>query len=100
MKSVQHLYADAFAMQREGVPPNEITSRLIDLGQDNGFSNIELSGSGSARWLKFEPTGEVIRYDGASWYYEPGPPGFGQFASRTPRGQSIRAGRRPCCGLA
>jgi hypothetical protein len=74
MKSVQHLYADAVAMRRERMPPNEITSRLFDLGQDNGFSNIELRGSGSERWLEFEVTGEVIRYDGASWHYEPGHP--------------------------
>jgi hypothetical protein len=40
MKGVRDLHADAIAMQREGMLPHEVARRLIELGNDNGFTSI------------------------------------------------------------
>jgi hypothetical protein len=41
MKTVSDIYVDVLAMKRQGVPQYEIRKRIVDLGHDNGFSQIE-----------------------------------------------------------
>jgi hypothetical protein len=69
MKTVRDIYVDVLAMKRQGVPLYEIRKRIVDLGHDNGFSQIEERGDADHVAFKFH-TGEVISFDGSDWYHE------------------------------
>jgi hypothetical protein len=64
--SVRDIFVEAIALKRQGLAPGKIVERLIDLGQDNGYSNIRNIGGFE---LKFEETGEVISFDGTDWHH-------------------------------
>lgn len=68
MKTVRDILLDALTMKRQGLPLHEITSRLVDIGHDNGFASINEKGGVNIVELTF-PNGEVIHYDGTDWHH-------------------------------
>jgi hypothetical protein len=72
MKTVREIYDEALALQRHGLAPRAISSRLVGIGNDNGLS---VNSTGSARGgpttfeLTFITTGQVILFDGTGWHY-------------------------------
>lgn len=71
MKTVRDIFVEAVALKAQGVPPHAIAERIVQIGHDNGFADIDESGSGGRGEpltisVRF-PNGEEISYDGASW---------------------------------
>ena len=61
MKTVHDIYLDALSMKRQGLPLHEIIYRLVDIGHDNGFAQIDERGGMNVVELTFSNR-EVIPF--------------------------------------
>ena len=74
MTTVRDIFVEALALKRQGLTPRQLADRIIDMGQDAGFVNIEEHGSAGAggQPIMIEllfPNGDVISFDGAEWHH-------------------------------
>jgi hypothetical protein len=88
MKSVQDVYDEVRALQWEqALSPYQVVERLEAIFFDNhqsGLVRMTKRVAPPTISLIFHHTGEVVRFDGKDWHYEPG--------SRKPRLAASTAG--------
>jgi hypothetical protein len=70
MKTVHDIFAEALALQRQGLTPRQVADRIHEMGRDNGFAKIDEYGSVSRGTIELVfPVEATIYFDGTEWHY-------------------------------
>lgn len=70
VRSVQQLHAEAVALHRQGEQPRRVAGAVVSSALDEGYQVSETGGRDGSIIVRFEGTGEAVRFDGSEWLYE------------------------------